>query len=196
MARQLFVEAKRPGKAAQVAVREGRFDLAGELFVREGRLDKALVAYRRAGNAPKFHEIQAKLAAKAQRSKDEAATSARDSTPQPEHPAPKAAPVRTPLSVAMRAMAPPPSLAPKGAEPEPEEWTDLPSEGCDALLFEDGEALLDLPSVVVAPAPAPTPTASVATRAALGVLSLIKSRKARAIVEETAAVERSRNDER
>lgn len=61
-ARNLYVRAQQPGKAAQIAMREGRFDVAAELMEHEGDLQKAAELYRKAGLMQKAVEIEARLA--------------------------------------------------------------------------------------------------------------------------------------
>jgi len=184
-ARTLFIEARRPGKAAQVAVREGRLDLAGALFEKDGRPDKALVAYRKAGlanqDAAKEPE-QALLAVQVSASPRRSVSS------------------RAPRSAVSEITTLPQSDPFAGAPIAADDWAQLPADDSDAWLLEDG--LLELPGappsvrpVQVAPAPAEA-NQSAASRVALGVIALIKPRRARAVVEETVAVTRQHNDDR
>jgi len=61
VARNLYVRAQQPGKAAQVAMREGRFDVAAELTERDGDLTRAADLYRKAGLMQKAVELESQL---------------------------------------------------------------------------------------------------------------------------------------
>ncbi len=182
-ARTLFIQARRPGKAAQVAVREGKLALAGALFERDGRLDKALVAYRRAGVDKKVAELEQRLA-----ELRSGASAAPPVKGQPASLEQRAGDDATSHENMAELASPPVGDDALSAEARVTEQRDADD---DALLHED-DGLLDLPEL----APVAPQEAAPAQGTALAVMSLIKRKKPRAVVVEESVAAVRRSDDR